>query len=86
MKVFKFGGASVKDSAGVKNIIKVLNSVGFENTLIVVSALGKSTNTLEKIIDQYFNDRTKTPQGLLELKVFHLKIIEDLFKENQVEV
>ena len=33
MKVFKFGGASVKDTAGVKNIIKVLNSVGFENTL-----------------------------------------------------
>ena len=53
MKVFKFGGASVKDSAGVKNIIKVLISVGFENTLIVVSAMGKSTNTLEKIFDNF---------------------------------
>ena len=86
MKVFKFGGASVKDSAGVKNIIKVLNSVGFEDTLVVVSAMGKSTNTLEEIIEQYFNDRTKTPQGLLELKAYHLKIIEDLFNENRVEV
>ena len=86
MKVFKFGGASVKDSTGVKNIIKVLNSVGFEDTLVVVSAMGKSTNTLEKIIEQYFNDRTKTPQGLLELKAYHLKIIEDLFNENRVEV
>ena len=86
MKVFKFGGASVKDSTGVKNIIKVLNSVGFEDTLVVVSAMGKSTNTLEEIIEQYFNDRTKTPQGLLELKAYHLKIIEDLFNENRVEV
>ena len=86
MKVFKFGGASVKDSTGVKNIIKVLNSVGFEDTLVVVSAMGKSTNTLEEIIEQYFNDRTKTPQGLLEFKAYHLKIIEDLFKENRVEI
>lgn len=86
MKVFKFGGASVKDSTGVKNIIKVLNSVGFEDTLVVVSAMGKSTNTLEEIIEQYFNDRTKTPQGLLELKAYHLKIIEDLFNENRIEV
>ena len=86
MKVFKFGGASVKDTAGVKNIVKVLKSVGFERTLVVVSAMGKSTNALEEIIKQYFNDRTKTPQGLIELKAYHLKIIEDLFKENRVEV
>ena len=49
MKVFKFGGASVKDTAGVKNILKVLKSVGFEKTLVVISAMGKSTNALEAV-------------------------------------
>ena len=75
MKVFKFGGASVKDTAGVKNILKVLKSVGFEKTLVVISAMGKSTNALEEIIKQYFNDKTKTPKGLIGLKAYHLNSI-----------
>ena len=41
MKIFKFGGASVKDANGVKNILNVLKHTGFDNTLIVVSAMGK---------------------------------------------
>ena len=52
MNVFKFGGASVKDVAGVKNLVSVLNTVGQQKTLIVVSAMGKTTNMLEKIIDE----------------------------------
>ena len=40
MKIFKFGGASVKDANGVKNLVSVLQEVGYENTLIVVSAMG----------------------------------------------
>ena len=56
MKVFKFGGASVKDASGVKNLVSVLKEVGFENTLVVVSAMGKTTNALEKIIDNYFRN------------------------------
>ena len=54
MKVFKFGGASVKDDSGVKNLVSVLKEVGFENTLVVVSAMGKTTNALEKILENYF--------------------------------
>ena len=50
MKVFKFGGASVKDAAGVQNLVLVLEKVGFKETLIVVSAMGKTTNALEAII------------------------------------
>jgi aspartate kinase len=41
MKVFKFGGASVKDAAGVKNLVRVLETVGYQNTLVVISAMGK---------------------------------------------
>ena len=39
MKIFKFGGASVKDAQGVKNLVRVLETVGYDNTLIVVSAM-----------------------------------------------
>ena len=54
MKVFKFGGASVKDALGVKNLLSVIKTVGHKDTLVVVSAMGKTTNALEKIIDDYF--------------------------------
>ena len=41
MKVFKFGGASVKDAAGVINLVNVLKTIGYKDTLVVVSAMGK---------------------------------------------
>ena len=86
MKIFKFGGASVKDAAGVKNLVTVLEKVGYKDTLVVVSAMGKSTNTLEEIIEQYFQDKTKTPPALLQLKEYHFQIIDDLFQEQKTEV
>ena len=51
MKVFKFGGASVKDADGVKNVAKVLNQVGYKDTVVIVSAMGKTTNALELVVD-----------------------------------
>lgn len=57
MRVFKFGGASVKDAKGVNNLISVLEQVGYKNTLIVVSAMGKTTNALEKVIDAYIENK-----------------------------
>jgi aspartate kinase len=86
MKIFKFGGASVKDAAGVKNLVSVLEKVGYKDTLVVVSAMGKSTNALEEIIEQYFQDKTKTPAALLPLKEYHLQIVNDLFQEQKAEV
>ena len=50
MEIFKFGGASVKDAAGVKNVLEVLKTVGHENVLLVISAMGKTTNALEIVI------------------------------------
>jgi aspartate kinase len=86
MKIFKFGGASVKDAAGVKNLVSVLEKVGYKDTLVVVSAMGKSTNALEEIIEQYFQDKTKTPAALLPLKEYHLQIVNDSFQEQKAEV
>ena len=51
MKVFKFGGASVRDAEGVKNLVSVLKEVGYDKTIVVVSAMGKTTNALEKILE-----------------------------------
>src|SRR6056300_229254 len=86
MKIFKFGGASVKDAAGVRNLIHVLETVGYKETLVVVSAMGKTTNDLEKIIDEYFINKTQIPSGIIELKEYHLQIVKELFEENQTLV
>tara|TARA_B100000886_G_scaffold94640_1_gene62667 strand:+ start:1144 stop:2394 length:1251 start_codon:yes stop_codon:yes gene_type:complete len=86
MKVFKFGGASVRDASGVKNLVSVLKEVGFENTLVVVSAMGKTTNALEKIIDNYFNESINHLDGLIELKQHHIEIAKNLFKNESSKI
>ena len=83
MQVFKFGGASVKDAEGVKNVINVLEKVGYKNTLVVVSAMGKTTNTLEAVIDNYLNDKKNFLKALDGVKRFHLDILNDLFTNKQ---
>jgi len=79
MRVFKFGGASVKDADGVRNVFEVLQKVGYDDVLIVVSAMGKTTNALEVVIKDYF-DKAKTLQASVqEVKKYHNQIILDLF-------
>ena len=80
MKVFKFGGASVKDANGVKNLVQALQKVGYENTLIVVSAMGKTTNAIEQIISNYFNNRSELQSSIQDVKKFHNAILLDLFE------
>lgn len=83
MRVFKFGGASVKDADGVKNMASVLKKVGYENTLIVVSAMGKTTNALEAVIHNYFNKKEELQSALQEVKKYHNAILLDLFENEQ---
>jgi len=86
MRVFKFGGASVKDAKGVRNLLSLLKKVGFENTLIVVSAMGKTTNAFETVLDNYFNNRTKLQSSLQDVKKYHNAILLDLFDNENHEV
>jgi aspartate kinase len=86
MKVFKFGGASVKDAAGVKNIVRVLQHKGFKDTLIVVSAMGKTTNALEQVVHSFFENKHKYPEDLKKVKENHHRIIEDLFDSENTEI
>jgi len=80
MRVFKFGGASVKDADGVKNMASVLNKVGYKNTLIVVSAMGKTTNALETVNHNYFNNKSELQSSLQEVRKYHNAILLDLFE------
>ncbi|MDO5979240.1 aspartate kinase [Flavivirga spongiicola] len=80
MRVFKFGGASVKDAAGVKNIAIVLQKVGYANTLIIVSAMGKTTNALEIVIKNYFENKSQLQSAFQEVKKYHNVILLDLFE------
>ena len=82
MKIFKFGGASVKDVEGVKNVVKVLEATGSKNKVAVVSAMGKTTNALEVVVNDYLN----TPdfsQSLQLVREYHQDILKGLFDNPQ---
>lgn len=79
MKIFKFGGASVKDAESVKNITQILQSEGTENTVVVISAMGKTTNAFEEVIDAYYNKTDKLSDNLGVIEDYHKAIINDLF-------
>ena len=83
MRIFKFGGASVQHADGVKNVVKVLKEVGHENTLLVVSAMGKTTNAMEAIVNAYFHDRKALPSAIEEVIAYHHSILVDLFTNGQ---
>ena len=79
MRVYKFGGASVKDAEGVKNLANVLKQTGHDETLIVVSAMGKTTNALELVIKNYFEAKGQLQSSIQDIKKFHNQIALDLF-------
>lgn len=80
MKVFKFGGASVKDAEGVRNVASVIQKKGDDNTLVVISAMGKTTNAMENVIKMYFEDKQNLKTAVEFVLDFHLNIISDLFE------
>ncbi|MES2241012.1 MAG: aspartate kinase [Bacteroidota bacterium] len=86
MKVFKFGGASVKDAAGIRNVYDVLQKAGYEDVLLVVSAMGKTTNALELVIKNYFDKSAELSASVQEIKKYHNQILLDLFEDDKHEV
>ena len=78
MRVFKFGGASVKDAKGVKNLASIVSKSEGE-LVIVVSAMGKMTNALENLIKAYFKQEPNKWELLGLIKNYHNQIIDQLF-------
>jgi aspartate kinase len=85
-KVFKFGGASVKDASAVRNLKNILYETTSERLVIVVSAMGKTTNALEKILETARNQSRDFNQHFENLKNFHFKITQQLFEAPQPEL
>jgi len=86
MKVFKFGGASVKDAEGVRNLALIVQSYP-DDLVIVVSAMGKTTNALELLTKNYFNGNSENIlENINALKKFHFEIIEKLFGDHSNEI
>ena len=86
MRIFKFGGASVKDADGVKNLAKVLQTTGYDNTLVVISAMGKTTNRMELVIKNYFEHKEELQSAIHDVIKCHNDILVDLFDNNRHQV
>lgn len=81
MKVFKFGGASVKDAESVRNVSNILKLYPDEQLVIVVSAMGKTTNSLESLAKAYFYQTEDAFVLLEKLKEFHYQLMKELFTD-----
>jgi aspartate kinase len=82
MKIFKFGGASIRDAAGVKNVTQILQSEGPNNMVVVISAMGKNTNAFEEVIDAYYNKTDKLSEKLGIVEDFHKNLMAGLFEQD----
>jgi aspartate kinase len=80
MLVFKFGGASVKDAPGVINLGKVVSRYAGNKLLVVVSAMGKTTNALERLTNAYVNSEGNVHEIFEEIKAYHFHILSELFE------
>jgi len=86
MQVFKFGGASVKDAEAVKNISVLLSKQSTKETVMVVSAMAKTTNALEEVCKSFINAGADLSAKVLTIKQMHLQIIHDLFTDNNTHL
>lgn len=81
MRVFKFGGASVKDAEAIRNVARIIQTQGSpQELLVVVSAMGKTTNALEQLLDDYFSQKDYE-QRFRELYNYHMDTTQALFPE-----
>ena len=79
VKVFKFGGASIKDAAAIQNVADILKAYNNDKILIVISALGKTTNALEEILNAHAAQNGKAFELLEAVKQAHFAIMAELF-------
>ncbi len=82
MNVFKFGGASINSIERIENVGKIIKSFGADKILIIISAMGKTTNALEKVVDAFFAGNQKEALDLFEaIKNEHNYVLQQLVKK-----
>jgi len=82
MRIFKFGGASIKNAEGVRNLVKALRYEGTEKILVVISAMGKMTNAFENLLEAYCNSTKTVKEKLDTIANFHVEIASELFEDD----
>lgn len=87
MKVFKFGGASVNSADAVRNMAAIVKQHATEPLVVVVSAMGKTTNNLELLVPHHQTHTPKNiPETLTKIKNYHYNIVDELFENDTQEV
>ena len=86
MRIYKFGGASVKDAEGIKNLFSIMKQEGFDKTLLIVSAMGKTTNAFELVVKNYFENKNELQYSINQIFEFHNTVLLELFSEKNYEV
>tara|TARA_B100001105_G_C22391502_1_gene444622 strand:+ start:1419 stop:2675 length:1257 start_codon:yes stop_codon:yes gene_type:complete len=81
-KVFKFGGTSIKDANNIKRIAEILIKYASENLVVVFSAMGKITNMLEEVVEDYMQKNGQAEDKLQLVKDFHAHLLGELFESN----
>ena len=84
MKIYKFGGASVKDADGVRNVTEIIKSQRSDHCLLVVSAMGKMTNAFEEVVHAYCFNTSKLTSAMDKIVKYHQTIIDELFTEEHI--
>ncbi|MBP5396392.1 MAG: hypothetical protein J6Y34_05330, partial [Bacteroidales bacterium] len=86
MKIFKFGGASVKDAQGFRNVVDIIRRHATTPTLVVVSALGKTTNRLEELATAFFEGNAeKAGELFAAVREGHRAILHELMPDDHAE-
>lgn len=81
IEVYKFGGASVKEPNAVKNVAKIIKDHGEGRIIVVLSAMGKTTNDLEEVVRCYFYEKEKQNEALQKVRDFHKNMMDELFPQ-----
>lgn len=84
MQIFKFGGASVKDAEGLRNLSRVIQKKKNSSLLVVISAMGKTTNKLEELLNAYVHQQAQVHEIFEEIKDYHEHILDGLLDRKSV--
>ena len=86
MKVFKFGGASIKDYKSIIRLSKIIGKENHDEMILIVSAMGKTTNSIEKLVLSYINSFKNFRQKLELIEKFHFDLVKNLFEKNNSSI
>ena len=86
MKVYKFGGASIKDYKSIIRLSKIIKKENRDEMIIIVSAMGKTTNLMEELVLSYIKSFKNLADKFELVKKFHFDLIKNLFKKNSSSI